>query len=80
MHEGHDHHHHTAPEKPGKAQAMLTYMLEHNRHHAEELHDISHVLEHEGHKEAADLIHDAVHDFQAGNDKLQKALACFEEA
>lgn len=75
MHEGHEHHIARASnEGPGKILAMLTYMLEHNRHHADELHEIAHKLSHEGYSEASDMLHEAVGDFEAGNTKLDKAL------
>ena len=51
--------------------AMLTYMLGHNQHHAQELHELAHDL---GDSEAAQLIHDAVVDFEVGNKKLAEAL------
>ena len=51
----HSHDHHS----PEEALALLTYMLGHNRHHAEELHE---------------LAHDAVVDFTLGNEKLEEAL------
>lgn len=69
-HSHHDHEHsHTSPEE---SLALLDYMLKHNRHHAQELHDLAHDL---GNDEAAQLIHDAVVDFEAGNEKLAEALA-----
>lgn len=79
MHEGHDHHHHGAPEA-GKNLALLTYMLDHNRHHAEELHDLAHDLAEDGKAEAAALLHEALADFDRGNEKLAKALAAAKEA
>ena len=58
-HHDHDHDHphdhgHTGLEE---RVAMLTYMLGHNQHHAQELHELAHDL---GDSEAAQLIHDAV--------------------
>lgn len=79
MHEhihDHDHSHthdHTSPEE---SLALLTYMLGHNRHHAEELHELAHNLE----DEAAQLIHDAVIDFELGNEKLAEALHILQES
>lgn len=71
---GHDHHHgHHSPEE---SLALLTYMLGHNRHHAEELHELAHGLD----DEAAQLIHDAVVDFQLGNEKLAEALRILQES
>ena len=78
MHEGHDHHHHGIPEA-GKNLALLTYMLDHNRHHADELHDLAHELEHEGKAEAASLLHEALTAFDQGNDKLAQALSAAKE-
>lgn len=77
MHEGHSHahdHSHAAD----KSRAMLTYMLEHNRHHAEEIHEIAHKLEHGGQDGAAALLHQAVMDFESGNAKLEAALAALK--
>jgi len=77
MHDGHGHHHHDHDHQSStsvKTQAMMTYMLEHNRHHAQELHDISHTLAHEGQEAASRILHEAVSDFEAGNLKLEQAL------
>lgn len=54
--------------------ALLSYMLDHNRHHAEELHDAAHVIEHAGNTEAAEFIHEAVHYFEHANEKLEAAI------
>ena len=69
MHD-HDHAHTHGHGDASQAEALLIYMLDHNRHHAQELHDLAHQLE----GEAADLVHAAVHDFEHGNEKLQRAL------
>ena len=66
---GHEHTH--AQHSPEEALALLAYMVQHNRHHAEELHELAHDL---GDSEAAQLIHDAVVDFEVGNKKLAEAL------
>ena len=58
--------------------ALLKYMLEHNRHHAEELHDLAHQLNGQGKEAAADRIHEAIHSFNEGNDLLEQALAAIE--
>lgn len=64
----HEHSHsHTSPEE---TLALLKYMLGHNRHHAKDLHGIAHNTD----GEASELIHQAVKDFEAGNDKLEQAL------
>ena len=73
-HQEHDHHHHDH----GSAEemlALLKYMTDHNRHHAEELHELAHGLD----AEAAELIHQAVADYEAGNEKLVKALELLKE-
>ena len=71
-HHDHDHDHpydhgHTGLEE---RVAMLTYMLGHNRHHAQELHELAHDVD----GEAQQLLHDAVVDFTLGNEKLEEAL------
>ncbi|WP_148257237.1 hypothetical protein [Treponema primitia] len=58
---------------------MLKYMLDHNREHADELGDLAHNLYHAGQTESADSIHEAVKDFQKGNEKLDKALALIKD-
>lgn len=72
----HDHHHHHDHSSPEETLALLTYMLGHNRHHAEELHDLAHGLD----GEASQLIHDAIIDFDLGNEKLAEALHILQEA
>lgn len=72
----HDHHHHRGHASPEESLALLTYMLGHNRHHAEELHELAHGMG----GDAAQLIHDAVVDFELGNEKLAEALHILQEA
>ena len=50
--------------------ALLAYMVTHNQHHAEELHELAHSVE----GEAAQLLHKAVVDLTVGNEKLAEAL------
>ncbi len=69
MHE-HKHSHNTVS-SPKETLALLNYMLGHNRHHAEELHELAHNLTD---TEAA-LLHEAVEDFNRGNEKLARVLA-----
>lgn len=79
-HEHHEHEHHEHPHptvSPEERLALLSYLLDHNRHHARELHELAHGL---GNEEAAQLIHDAVVDFTMGNDKLAEALSLLKEA
>ena len=71
----HEHVHGGAPElSPEQTVALMSYMLEHNRSHAEELHNIAHALDAQGRHEAANLVGDAVHYFGHCNDKLEEAL------
>ena len=86
-HHGHDHgsgqHTHegiTAFEGIPQAAAVVSYMLEHNRSHAEELHNICHRLEASGQAEAAALIDLAVDMFQSGNEDIEKALELLKKA
>lgn len=83
LHEdGHGHeHHHDGKELTGEQTlALMSYMLEHNRSHASELHDVAHALSSQGRDEAAALIHDAVHYLDHGNQKLEEALKLIKEA
>ena len=65
---------------PEEVLALLNYMLDHNRHHADELHVICHALEDEGKAEAAAALAEALHAFDHGNDKLEKALELAKQA
>ena len=71
----HDHGHSHGDHSPEETLALLNYMTGHNRHHAEELHELAHEM----HGEAAELIHAAVDCFEAGNEKLEKALALLKK-
>ena len=85
----HEHEHeHTHPHEHGEipafdsleqAEALMSYMLDHNRHHADELHEVGHKLAHSGKEEAAKLIHEAVDAFSSGNELLEKALKALKE-
>ena len=71
----HEHTHEGAAELSGEQTlALMSYMLEHNRSHAEELHNIAHALAAQGKREAAGMVGDAVHYFGHCNDKLEAAL------
>ena len=72
MHE-HEHeqeHCHVCAGSSEETVALLRYMLSHNRHHADELHDLAHDLD----GEARELVHAAVIDIESSNDKLDRAL------
>ena len=63
---GHDHGHTHEHHSPEETVALLAYMVTHNQHHAEELHELAHSVE----GEAAQLLHEAVVDLTVGNEKL----------
>ena len=72
----HDHNHphshsNAGASSPEEALALLTYMLSHNRHHAEELHDLAHCFD----DVAEDLIHQAVDKLGESNDLIEQALS-----
>lgn len=70
------HHSHSAASSPEEALALLRYMLDHNRHHAEELHDLGHCFD----EVAGDLIHEAVDKLGESNDLIEEALSLITNA
>ena len=82
---GHEHHHHDhecgcgcgcgGHDLPDENVAILTYMLDHNRHHALELKEIAAHLREVGKDEAAAQIEKGVEDFEKGNMRLSIALS-----
>ena len=68
---GHTHEVHSSEETV----ALLTYMVGHNQHHAEELHELAHSVE----GEAQQLLHEAVVELTLGNEKLAEALRILKE-
>lgn len=77
---GHDHSGNGCCHEEHKAQsadenvALLNYMIDHNQHHSEDLHELYHTLEHAGNAEAAALVGEALHFYTHGNEKLAEAL------
>lgn len=75
---GHTHPHVHADTQPTQSSAenlaLLKYMLEHNQHHGEDLHELYHALETAGNKQAAAIVSEALHFFDHGNAKLAEAL------
>ena len=59
--------------------ALLTYMLQHNEHHAAELDQMADKLRKAGMDTAAEQIRNAVDEFQKGNLYLSVALATVKE-
>ena len=86
MHEDHTHvhnHEHShehccggehKAQSPDENLALLNYMLEHNRHHGEDLHELYHSLEAAGRNDAAKVVAEALHFYDHGNEKLAEAL------
>ena len=59
--------------------ALLTYMLQHNEHHAAELDQMADNLQKMGLDNSAKTIKEAVADFQKGNMRLGLALTLVKE-
>ena len=59
--------------------ALLTYMLQHNEHHAAELDQMADNLQKMGMEAAAKTIKEGVSDFQKGNMRLGLALTLVKE-
>ncbi len=71
----HDHtHENMKAHTPEEAKALLAYMIEHNEHHSEDLHELFHALEDAGKSEAATFVLNAMHSYDDGNDQLQMAM------
>lgn len=73
--EGHGHtHEDPAPMSREEVLKLLHYMLDHNRHHTEELHSLFHALDDSGCYDAADELETAMRYYNAGNEALENAL------
>jgi hypothetical protein len=71
----HEHTHKHAGQPQDEDTAVLAYMLDHNRHHAQELAVIAKHLREQGKDEAAVQIEKGVEDFEKGNMRLSIALS-----
>ena len=76
----HDHSHEhcgaCAQTKPGSEQeALLSYMLDHNKHHAAELADVAKKFQETGKEDVAVQIEKAIENFDKGNLYLSLALS-----
>ena len=72
---GHSHSHaDLQPMSREEALKLLSYMLDHNRHHTEELHDLCHALEDAECYDAADELSNAMQYYNDGNEALANAL------
>ena len=72
---------HAVPKKNARTRILpfLTYMLQHNEHHAAELDEMADKLEKAGMADAAKQIREGVSDFQKGNMRLSLALTLVKE-
>ena len=61
---------------PEELLALLQYMADHTRHHAEELHELAHSAP----AGAQELIHSACDSLYAGTQKLDEALSILKGA
>ena len=76
----HDHNHnhgHASGEAPSREEtlALLSYMVQHNKHHAEELSSLAENLS----GEAAVSLQKAICSFENGNAELERALELMKE-
>jgi ABC-type Zn2+ transport system substrate-binding protein/surface adhesin len=84
--EGHEHSHGTMDctncsggDCKNESVALLTYMCQHNEHHAAELDQMADNLQKLGMQGAAHAIREAVSDFQKGNMRLNLALTVLKD-
>lgn len=56
--------------------ALLSYMIDHNKHHEEELSELTESMS----DEAAKLVREALRDFKFGNELLGKALSILQNS
>ena len=82
-HHGHDHdgyhyhHHHHHPEEgaaPDRTQALLSYMVGHNKSHADEMREAAAALQ----GRAQELVNEAADLLDQGNAKLEEALSLLQ--
>ena len=75
-HEHHHHHDHAEGAAPDRSQALLSYMVGHNKSHAQEMRDCAAGME----GQAQALVNEAADLLDAGNAKLEQALALLQDA
>ena len=66
-------HHHSIPDTPEKASALLTHLCEHNESHEEELKALGEQLARLGFVEEASCVNEACALYARGNEKLRSA-------
>jgi len=80
-HGGHDHHHdhdHDHGKTKDATLALLSYMVDHNQHHAAELSEMADEISGKGMKNVADLMKEGVAELGKGNELLAKALELYK--
>lgn len=70
----HHHHNHTGHTGEDRNTLLLTYMLNHNTHHCEELRACEQELRQESQSQAAEILCESVALFDKANKKLAEAL------
>lgn len=75
---GHEHTHDHCTQPKNEDEAVLAYMLDHNRHHAQELVTIAAHLREQGKEDVAKQIDKAVEDFEKGNMRLSIAVSLIQ--
>lgn len=76
-HHHHDHEHDhgdTAETVPEQTIALVSYMVDHNRAHANDIHELAHKLEAMGQYEVAELMGEGLSCYIDGNERLAEAL------
>ncbi len=71
-----EHHPHHEVSSPEEAKALLAYMTDHNRHHVEELLELSSALP----EEIQIMVKEAADTLGKGTDQLQEALQKLKES
>ena len=71
----HDHSHEPAAASREELLALLSYMVSHNKHHAEELTELAKSVD----GEAAEALHKAISLFDEGNEELSRALELMQK-
>ena len=78
MHDNEKHNKHESGCSPTKREPkeklVLGFMIGHNGHHSAELRDLADKFAAAGNGEASALVLEALKDFEAGNEKLSRAL------
>ena len=70
----HDHGHGEHTYTPEEAMALLRYHAVHNAHHAEELHELSHIFSKAGDTARAEALHEASQLLQKASDLVRESI------